>query len=235
MYTINEDTYLLKNDEFNYTYYVLDIEIHALNKLNENIENSLLDTIAKLKKEIKENKTYISFGDEKELQSEYVDQVYYLEIDSIKNMKRQQRYAITLIVFSFFESKLKDICDIIALKTRISIPDKIQKPKGKKENDLTVNWNYLLEEQRLNLSSISKDFYFINSQKFVRDKIAHKHGVYKLKDEEVGYQFVKTNNTEILKYGDDFCFEILNKHYIEDLVLRMYKVLNEVIINFDKS
>lgn len=91
MYGINNNTYLLENSELTYAYYELDIEIHALNKLNENIENSLLDSIAKLKKEIKENKTYISFGDEKELQSEYVNQEYYLEIDSIRKMKSQQR------------------------------------------------------------------------------------------------------------------------------------------------
>jgi len=58
MYGINNNTYLLENSELTYTYYELDIEIHSLKKLNDNIENSLLNTIEELKKAIKENKTY---------------------------------------------------------------------------------------------------------------------------------------------------------------------------------
>jgi hypothetical protein len=235
MYAVNKDTYLIETSELSYIYYMLDTEILALNKLNENIENSLLDTIAELKKAIKVNKTYFSLADEKELQSDFVDQVYHLEIAAIKNMKRQQRYAITLIVFSFFESKLKEICDIIAFKTRIQIPKKVQKPIEKKENDLTVNWNYLLEEQSLDLSAISDDFYYINSQKFVRDKIAHKNGCYQTKDEKLNYKFVKTENTEITINGDVYCIEILNKNYVENMLLKMDNVLKAVIINFDRT
>jgi phage anti-repressor protein len=235
MYGINNNTYLLENSELTYTYYELDIEIHSLKKLNDNIENSLLNTIEELKKAIKVNNTYISLADEKELQSDFVDQTYYLEIDSIRKMKRQQRYAITLIVFSFFESKLKEISDIIALKTKIPIPKKVQKPEEKKENDLTVNWNYLLEEQSLDLIAISEDFYFINSQKFVRDKIAHKNGFYKTKDESLKYKFVKTDNSEITNFGNDFCIEILNKNFVSALLLKMENVLKEIIVTFDKT
>ena len=193
-----------------------------------------LDTIEDLKKAIKENKTYISLADEKELQYDYVDQIYFYDIASIKNLKRQQRYAVTLIVFSFFESKLKEICNIIALKTRTPIPDKIQKPKENIENDLTVNWNYLVNKQSLDLSSISVDFYFINSQKFVRDKIAHQNGAYNSRDEKTYRKFVKTEDTEITISGDVFCIEILNKNYVDDLLLKMNNVLKEVIIVFDK-
>lgn len=138
-------------------------------------------------------------------------------------------------MFSFFESKLKEICDIIALKTNIPIPDKIQKPIEKKENDLTVNWNYLLEEQSLDLTSISEDFYFINSQKFVRDKIAHKNGAYNRRDEKTNWKFVKTKDTEITINGDVNCIEILNKHYVNDLLIKMENVLKEIIVTFDKT
>ena len=231
MYGINNNTYLLENSELTYTYYELDIEIHSLKKLNDNIENSLLNTIEELKKAIKENKTYIYLADEKDLQSDYVDQIYFNDIASIKNMKRQQRYAVTLIAFSFFESKLKEICDIIALKTNIKTPTQ----KQKNENDLTIYWNYLTNKQNLELTNIMDSFYFINCQKFVRDKIAHKNGIYKPKDESPNYKFLKTNDSEATKLGDDYCIEILNKKYTENLLLKMDKVLKGVIITFDKT
>jgi hypothetical protein len=233
MYGANKNNYLIKNNELSYIYYELNIEIHALNKLNENIENSLLDSIEELKNAIKVNNTYISLWDEKELQSEFVNQVYYLEIDSIRKMKRQQRYAITLIVFSFFESKLKVICDIIAIKTRIEIPRKNIEIKD--ENDLTVNWNYLVNKQNLDLSAICEDFYFINSQKFVRDKIAHQNGAYNRRDEKPDRKFVKTEDTEITINGDVYCIEILNKNYIENMLLKMENLFKKIIVTFDKT
>ena len=236
VYGINKDLYLFECNNLAYIDYENRILINSLKKLNRNVENSFNETITALENKIRNDAHYISFTDEKDLQSSYLNQVYDFEIETIKNLNRQQRYAIILIVFSFFESRLDFISKVVRMKSKKTIPTKIDYIKMKiPVNDLTVYWKYLSETLNDTLSDCNEAFEFINSQKFVRDKIAHKNGVFRKKDEKDDYKFIKTIYTNNTKFDNECRIDILNGNYVNLLLLKTDELLYILLVIIERN
>jgi hypothetical protein len=235
MYGIRENLYLIEWGELPYIDYENKILLDSLRKLNQNVEISLTEASGLLKKKIGTDRNYILLSDEKPLQSSYLSQIYDLDIETIKVLRRQQRYALTLIVFSFFESRLVNISKYLEKITSVIVPKKAAYGKKTKQpNDWEVWWLYIEKNHEIDLTEIQELFDFINKQKFVRDKIAHKNGFYHRNDEKSEYyKFIKTPHSDASSIGEDFRIEILNGQYVDSMLLMIEELLKKLIIAID--
>ena len=154
--------------------YVTDLEIglgiSALRKLSINQEETLLQTKLKFEKIIRNDKTLQSLDPEHRVS--YYLQIFQNEEWMIKELQRKQRYAIILIVFSFFEERLNHICNLI--EKRIDSMTKLSNLKIK--GDINKYWYYLKKVYQVKTKSLDKYFIRIKQQKIVRNIIAHQGG-----------------------------------------------------------
>jgi hypothetical protein len=185
MYSITTETKWLNNSELNYIEYEIHNIISVIKELITKDEITLKEISTNLKNKIKNDKTISDLKEEPELQSSYYDAMYEDEILITREIHRQQRYSKLLIIFTFYEDSLRKISDIIRIK--------LNRKMGKKNklNDLEFYFNFILSTATIDDEDLQKSFNFINSQKFFRDKIAHKNGVYQMTDKKRKYGYVK--------------------------------------------
>src|SRR5690606_18946709 len=136
--------------------YVTDIEIRlgitALRKLSINQEEVLLKTKLEFEKIVRNDKTLKSL--DSEYKGSYYSQIFQNEELMIKELQRQQRYALILIIFSFFEERLNHICSLIEKK--FNSMTKLSELKIKE--DIIKYWHYLEKVFEIESKSLKKNF-----------------------------------------------------------------------------
>jgi len=196
--------------------YVTDIEIRlgitALRKLSINQEEVLLKTKLEFEKIVRNDKTLKSL--DSEYKGSYYSQIFQNEELMIKELQRQQRYALILIIFSFFEERLNHICSLIEKK--FNSMTKLSELKIKE--DIIKYWHYLEKVFEIESKSLKKNLTLIKQQKFVRNTIAHQGGKIR-KDQLKKIMFVNGLSTrEIDNYTQIDLKESLFSNYLLDKV-----------------
>jgi hypothetical protein len=231
MYGLSTKTKLLNEGELAYLEYEGCNIISVIRELITKDEQTLRDSVINLKKKIKEDKTIDDLKDEPELQSSYYHNMYEEEIQFIHEIQRQQRYSKLLILFVFYEDSLRKISEILEQK---SSQKKEKKSKG--INDLEVYWNHIVSTPYLDPKVSQESFDYINSQKFIRDKIAHKNGVYAKSEAKVGkYEFVKKKGLSQIEYGNEYKIKIDDPVYLTDLTEQIKTNLISIIHAVDNA
>ncbi len=147
-----------------------ELGINAIKKLNLNQEESLIRTIQDFEKEIQSNEILKNL--DPELQGSYYMQFFEGENLIIKELQRQQRYALVMTIYSFFEGRLKSICELIEKKYNF----KIKLEDLNNSDDLMKYWKYLEKVYEMEMDSIHPTFTIIKQQKVLRNIITHHEG-----------------------------------------------------------
>lgn len=137
--------------EYLYSYEIeSSVGLSAIRHLNRNQEESLQQTINEFERKLSEALDKI----EEEERSNYYSQIFHLDNLSIKELQRQQRYAMCLSLYSFFEGRLHSICEKIhnEFDFKIALSDL----NGK--DDLVKYYNYLLKVFEMDMKALESSF-----------------------------------------------------------------------------
>ncbi|GAW88823.1 hypothetical protein FPS14_contig00011-0011 [Flavobacterium psychrophilum] len=126
-------------DQLHYFEFDNIVAFDAFKSLNFNQEKSLNKSKADLNKQIQDFKKGLESLSESDQES-YVYQKYFINEVIINEIQRIQRYSSVLSIFSFYESRLKSICNLIESEFEFKV--KI-KHLNNYEGDLNKYWNYL--------------------------------------------------------------------------------------------
>lgn len=148
----------------------LELSTHALHKMLSNQEEFGLKLKGVFDKEIQDDVEFNSL--EYYNIGGYYQAFYEIEEKTIKELRKQQRYAFMLTIYSYFEGKLKSLCTKI--EKEFSFDQKLYNSKG--ENDLMKYYNYLKNVLQIETQNTDVFFDHINSQKNTKNKIAHQNG-----------------------------------------------------------
>ncbi|MEO5645163.1 MAG: hypothetical protein ABIQ40_05800 [Bacteroidia bacterium] len=209
-------------------YYIeLEVElgINALTTLNSNQEKSLLQSKAEFEKQIKNDSELQQI--EREFVGSYYSQMYERDELFIKELQRQQRYAILMSLFSFFEARLKSVCVLIeeGFKFKIKLSDL------RSNDDLMRYWIYLDKVFEMKVLNILPVFNQINLHKKVRNKIAHQNG---LINEGEKNGFGNIQNIKFDKMGIHYQIEILNEEYLTKIMTLMVSFFAQLLTAVDE-
>lgn len=198
--------------------YVFEIEIEfgltALKAMCKNLEVSIKVDFNKLGEKINYNQLS-SFERE-----QYDTHFYDFEKIVLKNLTRQTRYAAILSIFSFFEGELKRICEL--LETTFNLNEKIKDIKAR--TDLLKYRKYLSKIFGADLSKIMS-FDYINSQKIIRNRIAHHSGIINEKEQIEGLIFQKEGKVYQIEPEEN---------YITNLLEKITECLFNILLSVDK-
>ncbi len=122
--------------------------IRALKMLIENQEKTLVDIKARFD-DVVNRDTFFNSLDEAG-QASYYGQFFGHEEMVIDRLKQRQRFSCCLSVFSFFEGRLKSICDIVEK----SFNFKIKASDLNGSDDLLRYWHYLEKVFEIEMSGI---------------------------------------------------------------------------------
>jgi hypothetical protein len=223
MYSISSETKLFNSTELAKLFYESDAILSAIKELIIKDEQTLKDTVITLKKKIKDDKTIVGLNDEPDLQSSYFDAMYEDEIQLVNEIHRQQRYSKLLILFVFYEDTLRKLAEFKGLKGRNN--------KGGL-NDLEFYRNFILASCKIDSPSDMVSFYYINSQRFVRKKIAHNNGVYNITE---SHNFTKQEGIEQLESGNECILKISDPVYLTNLAEQIKINLTAIMYSLDKT
>lgn len=217
------DINIFKWADLNYFEFENKIAFDALKSLNLNQEKSLSESKVVLDKNIEDFRKGLELLSEHEQES-YIYQKYYLDEVIINELQIIQRYSSILSIFSFYESRLKMICELI--ETEFEFKVKI-KHLNNYEGDLNKYWNYLSKVFEIKTDSIENLFKPINVHKKIRNAIAHHNGK---TNEKIAPQEGLTLN----KIGDKFQIVIDENIYINNLLQNIEIFIRELLIEIDK-
>jgi len=148
--------------------YEIEISISALKELIENDEKSILSIQ-------NEFEIFLSEHNPEDIPIQQRDYFEEHLIDRelvIKNLKIKKRYSSCLLIFSVFESILKEFCEEIERNNEFTIKIK----DLRRSDDLTLYKNYLTKVYQINFESLNPSFTKIKHQKIVRNRISHRNG-----------------------------------------------------------
>ena len=223
MFDVN-NIIIYKWDELYYIELENEIGVDAFKKLITNQEESLLSTQTKFKDLIKSDKELASLEDIDK--GSYYRASYEREEIAIEELQRQQRYSICLSVFSFYEGRLKSICNQIEKKFNFKI--KINDLNS--NDDLMKYWNYLEKVFEINTDKISSLFTPIKQQKIVRNIIAHQEGI---ANEDQLKKINIINGLGIKKFGLDHQIQIVEISYLFFLIEKITLFFKELLLSID--
>jgi hypothetical protein len=194
-----------KWQELNYLEYENEIGIDSFKTLIASQENALIETNRKFQHQLIEDQ------DLRELGTSYYYAYYQSEELAIKELELQQRYAICLSLFSYFEGRINNICNKIhqEFQFKISIKD-----LRKKDDDISNYINYLEKVYGMDVSKITNASKPIISQKIIRNAIAH-HGGYVPKGE--AHFLSNIQGLKILECGGERQVKIADVIFFEKL------------------
>jgi len=200
-----------------------EVGIEAFRTLCENQETSLKATESQFKELVTVEMNKLHVDD----QSSYYMQIFERDEMVIKEILRQQRFAICQSIFSFFEGRLKEVCALI--EDTFSFKLKVQDLNG--NEDLLRYWNYMGKVFELDVANLEKYYTPIRNQKIVRNLIAHQNGMPR-PDQVKKINIVKGL---ILQTFGEFQRVIINDPvYIVDLLHRMELFLKELLLSVDR-
>jgi hypothetical protein len=147
--------------------------------------------------------------------------MYGHEIQFVDEIQRQQRYSKLLILFSFYEDILRKLAVLYGL---------IESTKQGKYG-LVCYRNFIYESNK-SAALLDKDsFEFINSQRFVRNKIVHKNGLYNSSEK---HKFIKQIGIEGIESGNEFLIKIVSPIYLINLIDQIKINLTTIIYSLDR-
>ena len=202
-----------------------EIGVDAFRKLNSNQEESLETTKKEFEKIIKNDENLKSL--EPEHVGSYYSQIFEREEWIIRELQRQQRYSLILSIYSFFEGRLKSICEMIEKEFDF----KIKLKDLNSNDDLMKYWNYLEKVYEIEKVSIEQYFTPIKQYKVVRNIIAHQEGIVpteKLKKVNIG------NGLSIKELGMKNQIDLKRDEFATYLLDRMEPFLKELLLVVDK-
>jgi len=159
-------------------------------------------------------------------QGSYYMQIFERDEMIIREILRQQRYALCLSIFSFFEGRLKALCTVIENKFNFKL--KVEDLNG--NEDLLRYWNYLAKVFEVEVGPLEKYYTPIRNQKIVRNLIAHQNGIPRPE------QVKKINivrGIALKASGEVHQIIIHDPIYILDLLDRMELFLKELLLAVD--
>jgi hypothetical protein len=223
MYKINSEIKLLNSSELSKLSYESDILLSAIKDLILKDEQILKDTTINLKEKIKNDQNIKDLNDESSLKSSYFNAMYDDEIQLVKEINRLQRYSKLLILFVFYEDMLRKLAEFKGIN-------------GKKKNDnisdLEFFRNKILEQCIIDNNSEVISFNYINSQKFVRNKIAHSNGVFSQNEK---HKFYKQPGLEEIESGEEFIIRIVSPNYLLNLLEQIDTNLKSLLSLVDNN
>lgn len=216
------DADLFQWDELFYIEWETDIGFDALKTLVSNLEDSLETTKKKFDDLIKNDPDYNFLYDQDK--GSYYSQLFEREEITIGELQIQQRYSICLSLFSYFEGRLKFICNQIENKFNFQI----------KVTDLSNNkdcWNYLKNDCKIETAKVNPFFTHITQQKIVRDIIAHQGG---LASEQRSKKICIVTGLKLREVGNAYQIQIIDKSYSLYLIEKMTTFFKELLLAIDK-
>ncbi len=200
-----------------------ELGVKALKKLCENQEDSLLST---------KNEFDLMVRSEMEKLNPQERGSYYMQIFErdemvIRTLLRQQRYSLCLSVFSFFEGRLKALCEQI--EGRFAYRIKINDLNG--NEDLSRYWNYLSKVFELDMDNLEPYFTPIKQQKIIRNLVAHQDGMPRV-DQEKKVNIV--DGLALEKIDTYSRILITSPSYILNLLDNMDVFLQKLLLSVDE-
>lgn len=192
-------------------------------KINRNQENFLEELEKILKKSIgTSKKECVDFTVEE--QSQYLNHLYFYSESTIEQLQKLQRYSLIVSVFSFFESKLSDLCKNIESKFQFSIKlNDLNKTNG----DISKYWFYLKKVVEIESKSVEPFFTIINQQRKIRNIIVHQDGFI---DKEKTTRLTLIEGCEIQNI-DNLSFIIIEQDiYVENILEKMDQFFKELFV-----
>lgn len=210
-------------DQLHYFEFDNIVAFDAFKSLNFNQEKSLNKSKADLNQQIQDFKKGLESLSESDQES-YVYQKYFINEVIINEIQRIQRYSSVLSIFSFYESRLKSICNLIESEFEFKV--KI-KHLNNYEGDLNKYWNYLSKVFEIQTEKTEPLFKPINEQKKIRNIIAHNDGITKEKIEVI-------QGLTLNKLGKNFKIQIDEGVYIGNLLQSIEVFISALLIEIDK-
>lgn len=196
-------------------------QYEAIRLLHDNQESSLKKTIEEINNKISKD-SFMKSEENEELWSHY-DEVYHDTDARNFHLQSTQRFSMVVTIFSFLESQLKHLTNIIKNEFRFDVS-----ASDLKGTDLGKYWKYLKKVYKIKNSTITDKYSYINDQKIIRNIIVHKGGFFpkeQLEDVEK-FKFIK-----IVKNKDTYEIILDNTEYIGQLlddVELFFKILLEL-------
>lgn len=199
------DLYYLKEET--------ELGFYALKKLSENQENALSGMKQDLEVRLSEDLMYQSLKTDEEREGYAYHILGGLE-DLIFELAEQQRYSMCQSVFSFFEGRLRTLCEYIVEATSLKAPKK--KPG---QDDLSTFHDFLADGFKADLSQTLILIDSIKSNKRVRNAIAHKEGW--TTDENLVRDAGQPNGLLLSLRGSKFKILVRDSKYTDFLLSKM--------------
>lgn len=214
---------IFKWADLNYFEFENQIAFDALKNLNLNQEKSLSESKVALDKNIEDFQKSLELLS-KEEQESYVNQKYYWDEVIINELQLIQRYSSILSIFSFYESRLKMICELIEGEFELKVKIKKINNYG---STLNKYWIYLNEVFEIKNDDIQKLFSALDDYRNIRNAIAHKNGMTREK-------IVSQEGLILNKIGDEFQIEISEIIFIKNLLQNIETFMSKLLIEIDK-
>jgi|GEM_PF-2252774 len=203
------------------------IAVDAMQMLIKNQENSWEEIKDQFKKKIEEDPILNSL--EEEDRSSYYDQVYSMEVETIREIKRLQRNSVFLSIFAFFEGRLKAICENIKNENNIST----KLSDIRKQGDIQKFWHFLTTIYNINGSNVEPYLVPIEQHKFARNMIAHSEGY--ISTLQKG-RVVLGTGLNIRSYTADIHqIEINNESFLSNLLIDISDFYKELFLAIDEK
>lgn len=195
--------------------YYIDFEIgnsfDALRRLNINQEKTLSESRTALEQKV-QSILASSEGEDQYILNSFIHQETYDEEILMDEIERLQRNSLIMSIFSFYEARLKFLCNMIenAFALNIKLVD-LNTHKG----DLMKYWTYLSKVYQLNTEELQPLFDPLNRQKKLRNIIAHYDGAVSNKQKN---EVPETPGISFKQIEDLYYLQVEEHIYIEYLL-----------------
>lgn len=154
-------------------------------------------------------------------------QFYEHEETAIRELKRVFNNSVLLTSFSIFESKLKQLCEMIQKRIGSQLGHDDLKSN---EGDIGRFKKYLTAVFGLSLDYIKVELDANGVNKTIRNRIAHHDGYV---DEHNANRFEEIKGVEIQKYGTSFQIYLEDTEFLKGVVRDMEKVFDKLLLLVD--
>lgn len=223
-----KNLYLYKWKELYFQEFEIEIAIEAIRNSIDYQDNYWSEIKEKFDETIKNDVTFNSLEDG--YQSSYYGQFYSRENDVLDEIKKQQLSSSCLLIYSFFESRLNTICQLI--EDDNSFEEKLSKIK-KKGNDGYIKkyCKYLISVYGIKAYEVQPYIDSIDKYKTVRNCIAHNDGILKPNQkDELGL----IDGVSIREFEDSFFLEIVDKVFLINIIDSMSSFYKNILKSIDK-
>ncbi|RZK45142.1 MAG: hypothetical protein EOO61_01095 [Hymenobacter sp.] len=223
-------TYQLRRLSWPDLYYIemeTEVGLHALQKLCINQEFALTSAVKGFENYLANDPTYSSL-DSDELKGSYISQVFEREEMIIEELRRQQRYSMCMSIYSFFEGRLRTLCEYIEAE----FPFKIKLNDLNSSDHIMQFVNYIAKVYEADLSKTESYFTPIKISKAVRNVIAHHDGC--TSNRKLTDSIEKKKGFYQERHGASFKIVIRSEKYILYLIDKMELYFKELLKAVDE-